>query len=151
MATEQQHFDAARRFQEFYDQILRTVGMRAPQPVLGQSVNQYRRETLRQLKKTFLPQNHDLYQVQCRKLPPDALGVFEPQILRACVDAANDPSHLEPGELRKVERLDEFGKLRFVDWIGKESFVRAMGRPGRRVLSFRTNQGAVDASGRFLR
>jgi hypothetical protein len=55
MSTDQQHFDAARQFQEFYDQTLRKVGAKAPQPTLGQSVNDYRREVLRQLKRTFLP------------------------------------------------------------------------------------------------
>jgi hypothetical protein len=39
MASPQQHFDAARRFQEYYDGVLRDIGARAPQPVLGQSVN----------------------------------------------------------------------------------------------------------------
>jgi hypothetical protein len=60
MSTDQQHFDAARQFQEFYDQTLRRVGAKAPQPILGQSVNDYRRETLRNLKRTFLPEVHPL-------------------------------------------------------------------------------------------
>jgi hypothetical protein len=81
---------------------------------------------------TFLPQNHELYNVQCRQLPSDVLGVFEPQFLRACVDSVNDSSHLAPGELRKVERTDPNG-LKFIDWIGQESFVKAMRRPGRRT------------------
>ena len=53
MPTEQEHFDASRQFQAYYDETLRRVGARAPAPVLGQSVNDYRRETLRQLKRTF--------------------------------------------------------------------------------------------------
>jgi hypothetical protein len=72
MRTEQQHFDAARQFQEYYDQTLRRVGTHAPAPVLGQSVNDYRRETLRQLKRTFLPEAHPLHQVQYRSLRSDA-------------------------------------------------------------------------------
>jgi hypothetical protein len=66
-------FDASRQFQAYYDETLRRVGARAPAPILGQSVNDYRRETLRQLKRTFLPPAHDLYQVQYRSLRPDAL------------------------------------------------------------------------------
>jgi hypothetical protein len=58
MSTPEQHFDAARKFQAYCDDTLRKVGMRAPQPVLGETVNHYRRETLRNLKRTFLPQNH---------------------------------------------------------------------------------------------
>jgi hypothetical protein len=136
MSTPEQHFDAARRFQEFYDQTLRRVGMRAPEPVLGQTCNDYRRETLRNLKRTFLPQNHDLYQVQFRQLKADALQVFEPQLLSACVTEAYNPAHVPPGELRKIEEYDEYGKVRTIKFIGQESFVKQMGRPGRRVKSF---------------
>jgi len=136
MSTPEQHFDAARKFQAYYDDTLRKVGMRAPQPVLGETVNHYRRETLRNLKRTFLPQNHDLYQVQFRQLPADVLQVFEPQLLSAVVTEANNPAHIPPGELRKIEEYDEYGKVRTIRFIGQESFVKAMGRPGRRVKSF---------------
>jgi hypothetical protein len=136
MSTPEQHFDAARKFQAYYDDTLRKVGMRAPEPVLNQTVNDYRRETLRNLKRTFLPQNHDLYQVQFRQLEADALQVLEAQLLQACVVEANNPAHVPPGELRKVEEYDEYGKVRMIRFVGQESFVRQMMRPGRRVKSF---------------
>ena len=151
MPSEQDHFDAARKFQAYYDETLRKVGMRAPQPTLGQTVNNYRRETLRTLKRTFLPEVHELYKVQFRGLPADILNPFEAQLLNAVVVEANNPIHVPPGELRKVEELDEFGKLKTIRWIGQESFVKQMMRPGRRVVSFRTDHGYVDASGRGLR
>ena len=141
MSTDQQHFDAARQFQAFYDETLRKVGAKAPQPTLGQSCNDYRRETLRNLKRTFLPEVHPLHQVQYRSLRSDAVGVFEPQLLKAVVEEANNPQHVPPGELRKIERFDEYGKVKCIDWVGQESFVKAMGRPGRRVLGFRTTHG----------
>jgi hypothetical protein len=143
MSTPEQHFDAARKFQAYYDDTLRKVGMRAPEPTLGQTVNDYRRETLRTLKRTFLPPVHDLYQVQFRQLKADALQVFEPQLLSACVTEANNPAHVPLGELRKVEELDEYGKLKTIKWIGQESFVKAMGRPGRRVKSFLFDRTAL--------
>jgi hypothetical protein len=148
MATPQEHHAAAVRFQEYYSEALRTIGVRVPGPVRDQTVNDYRRETLRNLKRSFLPQNHDLYKVQYRKLPADALAIFEPQLLAACRTEAVNPAHLEPGEIRKIERLDETGRVQYIDWIGQESFVKAMGRPGRRVVKFRER---VDASGRALR
>ena len=143
MSSEQEHFDAARKFQAFYDETLRRVGMRAPQPTLGQTVNDYRRETLRTFKRTFLPEVHDLYKVNYRGLKADALQIFEPQLLQACVVEANNPAHVPPGELRKVEELDEYGKLKTIRWIGQESFVKAMGRPGRRVTSFLFDRTAL--------
>jgi hypothetical protein len=151
VATEQQHFDASRQFQAFYDETLRKVGAKAPQPTLGQNADDYRREVLRQLKRTFLPPAHDLYQVNYRGLRSDALKVFEPQLLQAVVTEAVNPQHVPPGELRKIERFDEYGKVKFVDWVGQESFVKQMMRPGRRVLSFTTDRGRFDASGRALR
>jgi hypothetical protein len=151
MSTDQEHFAAARQFQEYYDTTLRHVGTRAPAPSLGQSVNNYRRETLRQLKRTFLPQNHPLYQVQFRGLRADALPVFEQQLLPAVVQEANNPAHVPPGELKKIEEMDEFGKLRMIRFVGQESFVKQMMRPGRRVVSFTTDHGRFDASGRPLR
>ena len=151
MATQQEHYEASRKFQAYYDEALRNVGVRVPAPLLSGTVNDYRRETLRNLKRTFLPQVHDLYHVQFRRLPADALAIFEPQLLKACVTECNNPAHVPPGELKKVERLDEYGKLKFIDWVGQESFVKAMGRPGRKVLSFTTDRGRFDASGRALR
>ena len=115
---------------------------------LGQSVNDYRRETLRTLKRTFLPQNHELYQVQYRALKADALDALEPQLLKAVVAEANNPAHVPAGELKKIEELDEFGKLKMIRFVGQESFVKQMMRPGRRVVRF---MAPADNHGRAIR
>jgi hypothetical protein len=148
MSTDQQHFDAARQFQEFYDQTLRRVGAKAPQPILGQSVNDYRRETLRNLKRTFLPEVHPLHQVQYRGLRSDALAALEPQVLAAVEIEANNPQHVPVGQLKRIERLDEYGKVRCVEFVGQESFVKQMTRPGRRVVKF---LAPSDSYGRAVR
>jgi hypothetical protein len=142
MSTPEEHYSAARRFQEYFDATLRKVGMRAPQPTLGTTVNDYRREILRTIKRTFLPQNHPLYQINMRGLPSDALAALEPQVLTACEAEANNPAHVPPGELKKIERLDEYGKVRTIDFIGQEHFVKQMGRPGRfaRLFNERTKE-----------
>jgi hypothetical protein len=127
------------------------LAAQTPQPTLGQSVNDYRRETLRRLKRTYLPEIHPLHQVQYRSLRSDALAALEPQLLAAVVSEANNPEYVPPGELKKVERLDEYGKVRCVEFVSQESFVKQMMRPGRRVLSFTTDRGRFDASGRALR
>jgi|SRR6516162_2547997 hypothetical protein len=148
---EQEHFAAARQYQAHYDETLQRIGVHAPSPVLGQSCNDYRRETLRQLKRTFLPQNHDLYQVQYRGLKADALRALEPQLLAAVVVEANNPATVEPGQFRKIPEHNEFGHVTSFKFIGPESFVKSMGRPGRKVVSFNTPNGPVNASGMFLR
>jgi hypothetical protein len=101
VATPQEHHAAAVRFQEFYSEALRHVGVRVPGPVLGQTCNDYRRETLRNLKRTFLPPAHELYQVQYRGLPAAALPIFESQLLKACVTEANNPAHVPAGRTEK--------------------------------------------------
>ena len=86
-----------------------------------------------------------------RGLPGEALQAIEPQVLNAVIVEANNPNTVLPGEFRQIEERDDFGALLVRRFIGPESFVKQMGRPGRRVVSFRTDQGFVDASGRGLR
>ena len=95
--------------------------------------------------------NHELNRVNMRGLPSEAIEPFEKQVLSAVVVEAFNPKNVPLGEMRKVEKLDDYGKVREIQFIGQESFVKDMTRPGRRVVSFRTNQGFFDASGRPLR
>jgi hypothetical protein len=141
VATPDQHFQAARKFQKYYSEALRHVGVRVPAPRLGDTCNDYRRETLRNLKRTFLPEVHPLYGVQYRGLKSDVLPIFESQLLKACVTEANNPAQVPAGELKKIERHDAYGQVKFIDFIGQTSFVKSPEygfRPGRRVTGFRT-------------
>jgi hypothetical protein len=128
MASPQQHFDAARKFQEYYDETLRDIGARAPEPVLGETVNNYRRETLRTIKRTFLPQNHDLYKVNYRGLKADALDVFEPQLLATAKVEAFNPATVKPGEYREIIKRDPRNGYAEHQFIGPRSFVWDMTR-----------------------
>jgi hypothetical protein len=141
---------SARLYQEKYDGTLRQVGMRAPEPVLGQSPDDYRRETLRTLKKTFLA-NHELNKVNMRGLDSSVLPPFEAQVLDAVVKEAYNPQNVPPGELRKIERYDEYNKVKEILFVGQDSFVKQMGRAGRKVVSFLTPNGRYDpAKGKWL-
>ena len=150
MASPKEHFDNARKWQEHYQKEVEDIGLRVPSPVLGQTTNNYRREIMRLLKKTFIPQTHDLYKVQMRQLPDDVLAGFEQMLLPAVKVEAFNPLTVPKGEIREVVRTDANG-LKVRHFIGQDSFVKFMGRPGRRVVSFRTDHGYVDASGRGLR
>ena len=97
------------------------------------------------MKRTFLPEVHPLHQVQYRSLRSDALAALEPQLLRAVETEANNPAHVPPGELKKIERLDEYGKVRCVEFVGQEHFTKAMSRPGRRVVKFLASTTLMDA------
>jgi len=140
---------SARVYQERFDNALSPWDQRAPAPVLGEDIDVYRRNALLKMKR-LLPDDHELRNIQIRKMPTDVLNVFEPQILQACKAEAYNASSVPPGEMRRVVEVDSNG-MKIVKWIGQESFVKDMGRPGRRVTSFRTSQGFVDGSGRPLR
>jgi len=150
MASPKEHFDAARRWQEHYQKEVEDIGLRVPSPVLGQTTNNYRREIMRLLKKTFIPQTHDLYKVQMRQLPDDVLAGFEQMLLPACRTEAFNPATVPRGEIREIVKTDANG-LKVRHFIGQDHFTKFMMRPGRRVISFRTDHGYVDASGRGLR
>jgi hypothetical protein len=151
MANHQQHFDASRKWQEFYQKAVEDLGVNIPGPTLGQTTNSYRREMMRLLKKTFIPPTHDLYQVQMRGLPDDVLAGFEQILLPAVKVEAFNPATVPKGEIREVHKIHPQSGHKMNVFIGQESFVKQMGRPGRRVIGFKTDQGYMNTSGRFLR
>jgi hypothetical protein len=92
--------------------------------------------------KRLLPDDHELRNIQVRRMPADALEVFDPQLCRACRQEAYNPNTVPPGEFRIVPELDSNG-LKINTFVGPESFVKQMTRPGRRVLSFNTTNGPM--------
>src|SRR5262245_40369752 len=142
MANHQQHFDAARRWQEHYQKEVEDIGQNIPPPTVGQTTNDYRREMMRLLKRTIIPTTHDLYKVQMRQLPDDVLAGFEQMLLPACRTEAFNPLTVPKGEIREVVKTDANG-LKVRHFIGQESFVRQMMRPGRRVKSFLFDRSAL--------
>jgi hypothetical protein len=132
---------AARLYQARYEEALQPWNRRAPAPVLGQSVDHYRRETLVQMKR-LLPDTHELRHIQVKRMPSDALEVFDPQLCQACRQEAYNPNTVPPGEFRIVPEVDGNG-LKMNTFVGPESFVKQMTRPGRRVVSFNTTNGPM--------
>jgi hypothetical protein len=140
---------SARIFQERYDQAFAPWGMRAPEPVIGEPVDDYRRNLAVKAKR-LLPDGNELKPVQFRALETDVLDRFEPRLLRDCKEAAYRADSVPPGQMRRVEAVDGNG-YKEVRWIGQECFVRDMMVPGRRVLGFRTPEGFLNTSGRYIR
>jgi hypothetical protein len=162
VANPSQHRNAIDKFRAYYDDTLtRHVGARPPEPFAGQTVTDYRIEALRSFKQTYLPRAHKLYGVNFRRTAHnlrndsaalnDFLSVMEPQLLAACRTEANNPAHVPRGELKKIEEYDQTGHLKMIKFIGQESFVKQMMRPGRRVVGFRTDKGYMNTNGQFLR
>ena len=85
--------------------------------------------------KKLLPGDNQLRHVQVRQLPRHALGQFEDLIYPAAKAEAYRPDSVPRGELRRVVKPTANGQD-IIEWIGQESFVKNMGRPGRRVAGF---------------
>jgi hypothetical protein len=121
---------------------VREVGIRIPAPRLGQTVNDYRRETLHALQKATL-QNHKLGKIDFRDLKSDALQVYEPMALEASKTERKNPANIPPGEIKPIKVFDEYGRLKYTEFYGgrlpngeQTCFTQEWTRPGRRVVNF---------------
>jgi hypothetical protein len=126
---------SARVYQARADSVFQEWGFRAPAPVIGQDPEDYRRDLAVKAKEQ-LPYGHELRKIKLWKLPKDTFEVFEPQVYAACREAASRPDSVPPGEMREVVRINPQNGHKEIHFLGRESFVREMGRPGRRVVSF---------------
>src|SRR5262245_53194796 len=116
------------------DSVFNGFGKRAPRPLEGESLIDYRKRMATSLKA-----HSAIWKgVKLSVLPEEAFGIAETQIYADATAAAVNPVDLEAGELRMVTKIDPATGVRSNVFYGKESFVKSMGRPGRRVASFRT-------------
>jgi hypothetical protein len=66
----------------------------------------------------------------------------QPQIYDACAKAVAHNDTVPPGEMREVVRINPENGFKEIRFYGQRSFVADLGRPGRRVVKFRTSDGA---------
>src|SRR5262245_47259051 len=116
------------------DSVFNGFGLRAPRPLEGETLIDYRKRLATKLK----PHSSIWKGVKLSVLPEEAFGIAETQIYTDATTAAANPVDLEAGEMRMVTKIDPATGVRSNVFYGKESFVKAMGRPGRRVAAFRT-------------
>ena len=128
-------------------------GTKARQRVEGEDVEAYRRSLAIQAKR-MLPVSddkpspdstatfNDLRNLQLRRVPPDIFAGFEPQIYDACAKAYARNDTVPPGEMREVTVVDPVTGHKEIRFYGQRSFVADLMRPGRRVVKFRTSDGA---------
>ena len=80
----------------------------------------------------------------------DVYKNFEGQLLQHAVVEYLNPLNVPKGEMREIKKRLPNGQ-EVIEFVGQDNFCRFLNRPGRRVVSFRTDQGPVSASGMFLR
>jgi hypothetical protein len=116
------------------DAVFAGFGERAPRPLEGELLGDYRKRLATKLKKHSTTWG----KVKLSELPESAFKIAEDTIYNDAISAAANPADLAAGELRMVTKIDPATGVRTNVFYGKESFVKQMGRPGRRVQSFRT-------------
>jgi hypothetical protein len=116
------------------DSVYQGFGKHAPRPLEGEGLMDYRKRLATNLKMHSSMWKN----VKLSKLDEEAFEPIETQIYADASSAAANPLDLEAGELRMVTKIDPTTGVRSNLFYGKESFVKQMGRPGRRVASFRT-------------
>ena len=75
-------------------------------------------------------------------MSPEVFAAFEPLIYDACAKAVARNDTVPAGEMREVVRIDPQTGHKEIRFYGQRSFVADLGRPGRRVVKFRTSDGA---------
>ena len=116
------------------DAVFNGFGKRAPRPMEGEALIDYRKRMATALK----PHSTVWKDAKLSKLDDHTFGIAEDAIYADAAVAAANPVDLGAGELRMVTKVDPTTGVRSNMFYGKESFVKGMGRPGRRVQSFRT-------------
>jgi hypothetical protein len=116
------------------DTVFAGFGQRAPRPLDGEALFDYRKRMAKKLKG-YSPVWKN---AKFSKLDEETFAIAETQVYSDATAAAANPMDLEAGELRMVTKIDPATGVRSNVFYGKESFVKSMGRPGRRVASFRT-------------
>jgi hypothetical protein len=97
-----------------------------------------------ELLRNKLPTSNEWSGVRADDVPASARNQIEAFVIKAAMAEGLRPSpeNLPPnGELIRRERTDEHG-ARSVEWLGRESFIKSLSRPGsyvRRIVDPRTH------------
>jgi hypothetical protein len=150
-------------WQSRYDEALAPFSRHAPRPSAGQRINNYRRQALTYLL-SFTEPNNRWRDVKMDSVPADALNVADRAIVDSARVVSERPRLMAMTPSARVDSLDPSLRQVEVDRGGTKItmfypppedptaiFTRAMGRPGRRVAGFYTNNGYITTSGTMMR
>jgi hypothetical protein len=143
--------DNAERRREFgarYADAFAAFGVEMPPPVDNESAGEYRKRLFNRLVRK-LPRSHSLADVRADDIPGGAAARnFEQLLLEAVKLEAERPSPENlprDGSLIRRDETDPMTGAHSIKWLGKESFIKSMGRPSGRVLRIidRKNNNSV--------
>jgi hypothetical protein len=131
-----------RLLQARYTDAFSAFNVETPPPIDGELPGRYRRRLFDRLVRK-LPSSSDLSEIRADELSSAVIDNFEPSLLSQVIAEGLRPSfeNLPPsGELIARNRVDPATNERSVEYFGRESFIRGMGREGRRVRCIRNPQ-----------
>jgi hypothetical protein len=135
-----------REIQVRYADAFASHGSLVPAPVDDERPGQYRKRLFDSLQRK-LPPTHDLATIRSDDLSSDiARRNFESMVLEAAKAEGLTPSRENlprDGSMVSRVRVDDDTGERRTEWYGRESFIKQLGRPGRKVSMFCTNRGPV--------
>jgi hypothetical protein len=125
----------ARHYQARADDALQPWNMRAPQFVIGESIDDYRRR-LAKLAQRQLPDDHPFRNTKLSRLDDETFAPIEKDIYTDVkrIGASNDS--VAAGQMREVESINPENGQRTITFLGTRSFVHDLKAPVRRVLGF---------------
>jgi hypothetical protein len=145
--------EARRQIAGVYDDAFRSFGTEVPAAVDDEAPAAYRRRLFNRLARKLAP-DHDLARVRADDVSaqPIVFDNFEALIIEAAKREGAKPSfdNLPPsGEMVARHRQDDMGQ-RVTEFFGRESFLKSMGREGRRVAAIydRNSGQAIWQAGR---
>jgi hypothetical protein len=142
-----------RQFQARCDDALQPWGERAPAPVADESVDDYRVRLVKIVQKR-LPEGDEYREMPMRRTQrqsPDAFKNFEDEIYPRARAAAGRLDSVAQGEERVITHVDPINGHKSITFLRRDHFVNDFTRRGRRVASFWSPHGRMDANGRLLR
>jgi hypothetical protein len=133
--------------QERYDNVFTKFGKRAPMALADDEPPTYRRQ-LFGLGQTMLPSDHWLAKVDPMEIDGKVIAPLEQMLIEA-LEAENENPSVEnlpetvADSRARIEKIDPETNERRIEWRARESFIKELSRPGRKVASFQTNRGNV--------
>jgi hypothetical protein len=140
--------------QQRADDAFQVWGRSAPPMRAGENDRSYIRRIARiAQKKNYLAYDEKVKRIDFDQLPDHALPQFTEMLLNGIRRSVTRSDTVPDGTERQVFSRDENTGLATRSFIrpDNESFVKEFTRPCRRVVTFRTPHGLVDANLQFVR
>jgi hypothetical protein len=145
--------EARTEIASLYADAYRSFGSEPPMALDDEPPSRYRARLFNRLVRR-LPQNHEWSSTRADDIPAGpAMDNIEAMVIAAALLEGQRPSqeNLPPsGELISRNRVDAATGERMTEFFGRESFIKSMGREGRKLLHIKNPASGAVLWGRAL-